>query len=827
MAIKKKRLRNKQNKRNRNQPIGFFRFISGPLVFGSLFAIAVLLGYLDFKIRERFSGNIHAQPAHIYSRPITLTPGQYLSADELTRRLAERGYRPVSQIDNPGSFNLSGNSMDIVLREIDPKIATQAALAVRLGFDNRKLRSIISHYDGSELDQITLEPTLIGSLQLGAYEDRIALKLHQMPELLIQALLTMEDRDFQLHIGIDPTAIGRALWVNLRSGKSVQGGSTLTQQLVKNLFLNPQRTLSRKGLEALMAIMMEVRYSKAQILELYLNEIFLGQSGNRAVHGFALASEYYFGRSIDQLRLHETALLVGMIPAPSYYNPRRNPERALKRRNLVLKTLADVGSITRYTSETLSSLPLGVVKLKRENSTLYPAYIDYLHRQLRQYYSEEVLRGSGLKLYTSLDTDIQLVAQQGLTDTLGLLEGEKGFESGLMQGAVVVVDIRSGDILGLVGDRNSGYSGFNRAVDALRPIGSLVKPAVYLTALEQPKKYSLASLLEDLPLTLTPQGGDSWSPQNYDKDYRGKTTIIEALTRSYNVPTVRLGLELGVSEVINTMHRLGIEREIALYPSTLLGASHHAPLEMAQLYQTLANDGVRIPLRSIRAIHNSRGDALAHFPATEQRVVDQDSAFLIDYALKQIVIKGTAARLSSSFPRNLNLAGKTGTTDGYRDSWFAGFSGNLLTVVWVGRDDNKPVGLTGSSGAMRVWENIMSRLDLIPGKREPTRDIIFTSIDPGSGLLANQRCDEQVQLPFVNGYQPEEFAECAGIIGQWKNWFNIKKEPTYGSARPGTRPLEDNARRYSQLPGHRCHVPATLPNHYQKNLQYRCNQGTN
>ena len=773
----KKRLYNKPRKRKQTHQVkqsgSFLLFILTRLFAGICFVTLIVLLYLDLEIRQRFSGNIQSQPAHIYARPLSLFPGASISSNELITILKKKGYHSTGVISEPGDFVSVTNAMDIYIRAFGQENDFQTAQAIRINFANNTISEIINHATAKPIDQIDLDPPLIGSLQLGAYKDRISLRLHQMPELLLRALLAMEDRNFETHIGIDPKGIARAFWSNIRNGKAIQGGSTLTQQLVKNLFLSPERTITRKVTEALMALMMELRFSKGEILELYLNEIFLGQSGNRAVHGFALASEYYFGRSVNELKLHQTALLVGMIPAPSSYNPRRHPDRALIRRNIVLNKLAEVGAISRYTAETISQKPLDIVEHKSASTSEFPTYMDYLHRQLRQYYSEEVLRTNGLKLYTSLDVGIQRVAQNTLSNSLAKLEQRKNLPSGVLQGAIIVIDPRRGEILALVGDRQKGYSGFNRAIDAQRPIGSLVKPAVYLSALERPEKYSLTTILDDSPITLQPKGGEIWSPQNYDKEFRGPLPLYQGLIKSYNLPTVRLGLDLGVDTVIDTMHRLGIERDIANYPSTLLGANQHTPLEIAQMYQTISNDGELIPLRSIRSIQNHREETVARFSASSQRVVDQDSAFLIDYALKMVVRQGTAAGLTRTFNPNLQLAGKTGTTDNFRDSWFAGYSENLLAVVWVGRDDNKPIHLSGSSGAMWVWENMMSQLELESPDTTIYGNIIMAKVDPQSGLVANSKCPEQLELPFVNGSQPESFAPCSGLAAKLKSWFKI------------------------------------------------------
>lgn len=785
MAVRRKKTASRKKKRptRRGAAAGtgrpFFKPLLVRLVLAGALSAAGLLLYFDYQIQQHFRMGVHPEPAHLYARAPRLSTTEGQSLERVVGLLERRGYRKPGRIDGPGSYVAAGSRMDIFPHPVAGEPGR--AVPVRLEFDDQGISSIRRHSDGAPVDSVVLKPEAIGSLQLGPYEDRIALRLHQMPELLVRALLAMEDRNFESHIGVDLTAIGRALVNNLIKGEAIQGGSTITQQLVKNLFLSPERSLTRKATEALMAIAMEIRYSKAEILELYLNEIFLGQAGNRAVHGFALASEYYFGRPLDQLGLHETATLVGMIPAPSYYNPHRHPERALARRNLVLAKLAEVGAITRSTATTLSDRPLKVAPHRSAGASRFPAYIDYLHRQVRQYLSEEVLRSDGVRLHTTLDPDIQDAAQKSLSNTLTRLEKDHGMQAGVLQGAAVVVSVHRGEILALVGDRQAGYSGFNRAVDAQRPIGSLVKPLVYLTALERPGRYHLGSVIQDAPLTLEQDNGKPWSPQNYDRNFRGPVTLLEALTRSYNVPTVRLGLDIGVDAVTETISRLGVRRRLPDYPSILLGAGEHSPLEVAQLYQSIANHGERIPLRVISRIVDRREREIARFPHSPERVIEPGPAYLIDFALKQVTRRGTAARLSQQFPPSLGLGGKTGTTDDYRDSWFAGYSGNLVTVVWVGRDDNRPIGLTGAGGAMRIWAEIMGSQELRPAGFEAPTEVRHLELDPETGLLARGSCAQRIQVPVLAQSRLREYAPCAGVIGRVHNWFNIRVgEPETG-----------------------------------------------
>ena len=468
---KQKTASRRNKKKKHKESVGSFWLFIVTRVFAALvFVFVLLLVYFDYEIQQRLAGNIQSEPAHVYAHPLELSAGSTIDSTRLIKSLDRLGYRHTKRIAEPGEYARSSSAIDIFIRAVDDDDDPSPPQAVRLVTQNNKVIKLIDHNTGNNLQSAVLEPALIGSLQLGSYKDRISLKLHQMPELLIQSLLAMEDRNFQTHIGIDPTAIARAIWLNLKEGRAIQGGSTITQQLVKNLFLSPERTFGRKITEAMMSLVLEIRFSKAEILELYLNEIFFGQSGNRAVHGFALASEYFFGRQVGDLKLHETALLVGMIPAPSYYNPHRYPERAIKRRNLVVKRLVDVGAISQYTAQSVYNRPIGVIPHSSESSSDFPAYIDYLHRQLRQYYSEEVLTTNGLKLYTSLDSQIQRVAQSTLTQTLGTLEESKGFPKGTLQGAVIVVAPKSGEILALVGDRKKGYSpDFDGSPHADRP----------------------------------------------------------------------------------------------------------------------------------------------------------------------------------------------------------------------------------------------------------------------------------------------------------------------------------------------------------------------
>jgi len=730
-----------------------------------LLAGTIALLYIDARIRPVMDGKIHTEPSHVYARPLHIGEGDPISLEHLTRKLDRYGYRRTRQISQPGDYSIDQSQADLFIRKTaNASIPGQSAMPVRIQARSGRVVAIRNVNTGQPLSSIALESPMIGTLQLGPHQDRIPLKLHEMPEILLHALLIMEDRKFSTHYGVDVKAILRAAVSNLVSGKTVQGGSTITQQLVKNLFLSPEKTFRRKIKEAVYALVIEWRYSKIEILEAYLNEVFLGQSGHRAIHGFPLASEYYFGRPVWDLRPHEIALLVGIITAPSYYNPHRNPERAVERRNLTLSKMAEYGTLTDEAANRYIQLPIGVTARSQEKLSGFPAYFDYLQRHLRLFYSEDMLRTSGLDLHTTLDLDIQHVAQHALSQTLEKIENTRQMTSGSLQGAVIVVEPASGSILAVVGDRGAQNSGFNRATDIERQIGSLVKPAVYLTALKPTHGYTLASSLPDRPISLALDDGSRWSPKNYKNEYRDSVPLYEALAHSYNLPAVHLGVALGIEETIKTLNQLGLAREIKPYPSTLLGSSQHNPMEMAQMYQVIANSGSLVPLRGLTRISNSEGETIVRFSVKAVQTVPRTSAGLVHHVLSQSVRFGTASRLGRTFSPDLNLAGKTGTTNQFRDSWFAGYSGNLLAIVWVGRDDNRPTGLTGSNGAMRVWEALMANMDLTETAEPGESELRLVQIDSENGLLAGNECSGRIRLPFVPGTQPAAYSPCAHVF---------------------------------------------------------------
>lgn len=730
-------------------------------ILGALGALAAYVLYLDGQVRNQFEGKRWALPAHVYARPLELYAGKHLSAEALIEELSLLGYRPADDTATPGSFHRTGPTMLLHTRSFVSWDGREPSRRLRLELNGGVIAGISDARSGGAVALARLDPVRIGGIYPAHYEDRILVRLDQVPKALADMLFAVEDRNFYEHHGIDPRGIGRALWANLRSARLVQGGSTITQQLAKNFFLTSERSLSRKFSEALIALLLEWRYDKREILEAYLNEIYLGQAGARAIHGFGLAAEFYFGRPLAELDVPQFALLVGLVRGPSHYDPRKHPERAHARRNQVLDIMVEQGLLSRGKAAAARRAALGISGDRPPPSNAYPAFMDLVRRHLQTDYRDEDLNSEGLRIFTTLDPLAQMAAQQALRGLAPKLERARSLPSGTLQGAVVVTAVGSGEVQALVGGRSAEFAGFNRALDAQRPIGSLIKPAIYLAALQQSGRYSAATLLDDSPLTLPGPAGKEWAPRNFDGEFLGPVPLHAALAQSRNVPAVRLGLDIGIETVLNTLYKLGLGREMDPYPSMLLGAVALSPLEVAQIYQTLADGGFYTPLRAIRAVVTQEGEVLQRYPlATEQRV-DASAVYIVNTLMQEAVREGTASSLAQTLPPTLGLAGKTGTTNDLRDSWFAGFGGDRIGVVWLGVDDNSSVRLTGASGALQVWGQMMRRAGIAPWEASPPSNVEYMAIDAESGLRADEGCSNARALPFVAGSAPEDWAPCA------------------------------------------------------------------
>ena len=731
------------------------------LLFG--LAVAYTL-YLDHVIRVKFEGKRWALPAYVYAQPLELYVGLRLSAGQFERELRMLDYQPVVGTQRSGSYERHGDDVRVTTRPFQFWDNREESMTVDVHFSGDTVATLAAA-DGTALPLLRMEPVVIGRIYPAHHEDRILVKLSEVPLLLRQGLLAVEDRHFYSHWGLDPRAIARALWTDLRHGQIVQGGSTLTQQLVKNFFLDNERTLWRKLNEAVMSVLLELHYPKDEILETYMNEIYLGQDRERAIHGFGLASQFYFGTPLEKLAPQQIALLIGMVKGPSYYDPRHHPQRALQRRNLVLDLMVQEQLLSADQARQAKLQPLGVT-VQAQSIAVHPAFLDLVQRQLSRDYREEDLRSEGLRIFTTMDPLVQTTAEEVFARRLAALERQRGLQQGSLEGAMVVTSVSGGEVLAVVGGREPRYAGFDRALDAERQVGSLIKPAVYLTALSQPQKYTLASMLNDEPLAISSDGGQVWQPANYDRMTHGPVPLHSALAQSYNLATVGLGMALGVPKVLDTLHALGIERDINPYPAMLLGSMSLTPIEVAQMYQTIAGGGFRTPLRAIRDVVSAQGEPLKRYPLQVVQAADPVAVYLLTTALQEVVASGTGQSLSRYLSADLHIAGKTGTTDDLRDSWFAGFSGDRVGVVWVGRDDNEAAGFTGAGGAMQVWGDVFAAIGAQPLNIDPPPGVDWEWIDSKDGLRALADCSGAVKLPFSRGSAPTEPAPCAqGLSG--------------------------------------------------------------
>ncbi|MCG6218044.1 penicillin-binding protein 1B [Vibrio furnissii] len=670
----------------------------------ALAAVLVFTGiYLDSMIKQRFEGQLFDLPTVVYARILTLEPGSDISIKQMRNELDVLNYRKVSQPRYAGEYSASSTRIELIRRPFEFADGPEPDRHVMLMFDDSGLTRIQSLEKRGDLGYLRIEPKMLGMLEKDMQEQRLFLRREQFPEVMIDALLTTEDRNFYQHDGVSPMAIARAMVANVKAGRTVQGGSTLTQQLAKNIFLSSDRTLWRKLREAYMALIIDYRYSKDRILEAYLNEVYLGQNGKEAVHGFGLASRLYFGQPLQELRIDQLALLVGMVKGPSYYNPMRFPERAKERRDLVLKLMMDQDILTAKQYEQAVTRPLDVQKHARIASR-QPAYFQQLSIELKQKLGDVFKSDTGLRVFTSLDPVSQAKLEAAVENQVPILARTAGKE---LEAAAIAVDRNSGEIRAMVGGKRTGYDGFNRALNASRPIGSLVKPAVYLTALAQPEKYNLATTLMDKPISLQGSEGTVWSPRNFDRQFRGEVPLYIALAKSLNVPTVQLGMQLGIENVSKTLEKLGVNRnEIRPVPSMFLGAFSLTPYQVAQMFQTMTNSGKKAPLSALRSVLDLQGNVLYQSIPKVSQAVDQQAAWLTTYAMKRGVMEGTGRYLNNQFAWAA-LAGKTGTSNDSRDSWFVGVDGREVTTIWLGRDDNQPTKLTGASGALRVYADYL------------------------------------------------------------------------------------------------------------------------
>jgi penicillin-binding protein 1B len=738
---------------------------------------------LNTVIVNKFEGRRWTVPAKVYANPLELYAGARISPAHLTFTLQKLRYSFGKQLAGPSTAVNKGRRILLHSRGFQFASGWEPAKRLEVSFNRQGMITRLWDLDKQRsVGLYRLAPLAIGGIYPEHNEDRILVNLSQVPPLLVDALIAAEDRTFYQNFGISPKGIIRASWINLRYGRWVQGGSTLTQQLVKNYFLNDRRTLLRKIKEAVMAVLLDYHYPKDEILQAYLNEVYLGQAGNRAIHGFALASQYYFAQPLQSLDISQQALLVSLVRGPSYYDPRRHPQRALKRRNLVLSLLAQQGFISQQQASTAQASPLGVKAKTSTAISQYPAFMDLVRQQLQKDYQEQDLTSEGLRIFTTLNPFIQHQAEQAVINGLEQLKKSKKQPLDDLESAVVVTSVEGGDVLALVSGNQPRYAGFNRALKAERSIGSLVKPAIYLTALESKQNYTLTTLLDDSPVDIAISGQPNWQPQNFSRVSHGMVPFYLALAHSYNQATVRLGMELGVDQVIKTVHRLGVGQDWPNNPSILLGTAGLTPFDVAKMYHTIANGGFRAPLRAIREVVDAQGRPLTRYPLAVKQVVDPADDYLLTFAMEQVMRQGTGRSAYWSIPSTINLAGKTGTTSNLMDSWFAGFSQNYVTVVWVGRDSSAPTPFTGATGALRIWSALVKSIAPVSLSPIQPTNIVMRWTEAETGLISGPDCPDAIQIPYLASNAPPQGTSCQqpadgdsdqslSPLGQLKHWL--------------------------------------------------------
>lgn len=700
------------------------------IVFVALMAIYGV--YLDQKIRSRIDGKVWQLPAAVYGRMVNLEPDMSISKNEMVKLLEATQYRQVTKMTRPGEFTVQAKSIEMIRRPFDFPDSKEGQVRARLTFDGDRLETIENLESNRQFGFFRLDPRLITMLSSPNGEQRLFVARNGFPDLLVDTLLATEDRHFYEHDGVSLYSIGRAVLANLTAGRTVQGASTLTQQLVKNLFLSSERSYWRKANEAYMAVLMDARYSKDRILELYMNEVYLGQSGDNEIRGFPLASLYYFGRPVEELSLDQQALLVGMVKGASIYNPWRNPKLALERRNLVLRLLQQQQVIDQELYEMLSARPLGVQPRGGVISP-QPAFMQMVRQELQTKLGDKVKDLSGVKIFTTFDSVAQDAAEKAAVDGIPVLKKQRKLSD--LETAMVVVDRNSGEVRAMVGGAEPQYAGYNRAMQARRSIGSLAKPATYLTALSQPNQYRLNTWIADAPIALRQPNGQVWSPQNDDKQFSGQVMLVDALTRSMNVPTVNLGMALGLPAITDTWQKLGVAKDqLHPVPAMILGALNLTPIEVAQAFQTIASGGNRAQLSSLRSVIAEDGSVLYQsFPQAE-RAVPAQAAYMTLWTMQQVVQRGTGRQLGAKYP-GLHLAGKTGTTNNNVDTWFAGIDGREVVITWVGRDNNQPTKLYGASGAMSIYQRYLANQSPVPLNLTAPEDIVDMGVDDSGNFV--------------------------------------------------------------------------------------------
>jgi len=774
-----------------------YRLLNWALIMLTLGMVALMpyVYYLNQQLSQRFAALQWQEPTRVHARPLLLSPGLTLDAQTLQMELDAAAYYEDDG-RRAGTFTRAGQTWTIASRGFADVDGVLGPSRIEVTLANGKVQSLRDLDTGRAIRSARLDAARIATLYGQHQQERRLVRLSDVPPLLTDALQAVEDRNFAHHIGIDFRGIARAIWVNLRDRDARQGASTLTQQLARSglLDIGRERTFRRKFDEILYSLLIEVRYGKAAILEAYLNQVYLGQRGEQEIRGVAAGAEFWLSRRLEDLDTEHIALLVGMIRGPSDYNPRRFPERATERRNVALFSMHEMDLIDDAEYARARAAPLGVSAMPGHlAANRFPAYVDLVRRQLLSDYPADALQGAGLNVMTALSPSAQAYAERAVVDTLKTLQTERRPP---LQTGLVLTDVHSGQVIAAVGSRTPSEHGFNRAIDAARPVGSLLKPFVYLLALAQPPRWSLATMVEDAPIDIALPNGRLWSPDNADGQSHGPVHLIDALAHSYNQATVRVGMQVQPERLAELIQVLaGIKAQPN--PALILGAIDESPYAMAQLYQFLASGGEVQPLRVVRGVLDTDGALLTRYDTPAAPATDGDAiaARLVTLALQQAVESGTGRRLMSDGLGHLHPAGKTGTSNDGRDSWFAGWSGDHLAVVWVGNDDNQVTGLYGATGALRVWSALFQRLPTAALKvSEDGLDWQWIN----GAYSTTPDCPEARRFAFINGFAPPR-QPCPAFAELWQVQEalvipEITPPPATIPAAPTTPPASQPAR---------------------------------
>lgn len=697
--------------------IGFSMVITAVAALLSVDALIRSYKYYSQVIDARLaSGYLTSRPG-LYAAPRVLQVGQKLSRDKLINALRRAGYLETSASNVwSGSFIADGNAIEIHAGSSSRK---QPAV-VRVEYADSEIVELTG--DGITLESFTLEPEVLSNDLSAKAGKREALSYDEIPPVLVQAILAIEDRRFFDHSGVDVSGLARALLRNAGDERMGHGGSTITQQLVKNTYLSPDKTLQRKYAEAILSLALERRLSKEDIFALYCNEIFLGQRGAVSVRGVKEAAAVFFGKQLHDLTLAEAATLAGMIQSPAHYSPLRHPEAARARRNVVLAAMRENGAITREQNEVASAEPIAITPRVDLNNSLAPYFVDYVNRVAEA--------GEGRRIYTTIDLELQDLAEKALSNQLNRFDVKP-------QAALVALDPHTGNVLAMVGGRDYAESQLNRVTDARRQPGSTFKPFVYAAAVED--GMSPVHLFVDAPREFIYDRNRTYRPANYGGGYSmGEVTMRTGLVKSLNVVTVDVALQTGLARIANLAAAFGLPKP-ARYPALALGTEEVTPFQLASAYAAFVNQGRRVDPNVITSFDDP--PATHALPNTAPQVISPTTAYVITNMLAGVVERGTARKARGAIPGTA-IAGKTGTS---RDGWFVGYSPNLVCVVWIGFDDNSQLGLTGAEAALPAWVEFMKgaiavRPDLGGAHFECPEGIKFVEIDSGTGLISTLSC---------------------------------------------------------------------------------------